>query len=476
MRIAIVGTGYVGLVTGTCLAELGHEVTCVDTDAAKILGLKQGVMPIYEPGLAELVAANAAAGRLAFTTELGQAMAGSGAIFIAVGTPARASDGQADLGFVHAAARQIAANATGFALVVTKSTVPVGTGDTIERIIATARPDADLVVVSNPEFLREGTAIADFLKPDRIVVGTEDARARAVMAEIYRPFEDICPVLMTGRRTAELIKYAANAFLATKITFINEMANLCEGVGADIGSVAIGMGLDHRIGRSFLNAGPGYGGSCFPKDTVALLRTAQDHGVTLRLVEDTIAVNDARKRAMARRVVSAAGGTVAGRTIAVLGLTFKPDTDDMREAPSVALIETLQRQGATIRAYDPAGMENAARMLDDVAFLNDPYTCVKDADAVVLMTEWAELTRLDLDRLGSRMRRPVFIDLRNVYAPALLERHGFAHAGIGHPPTATPWTRRGPDRRAALLRTRPDGTERRTGDRRHRAQEAPLPA
>ncbi|MDQ3559530.1 MAG: UDP-glucose/GDP-mannose dehydrogenase family protein, partial [Pseudomonadota bacterium] len=376
MMITMIGTGYVGLVTGACLADWGHQVVCADKDAGKIADLLRGRMPIYEPGLEALVARNAASGRLSFTLDVAAAVAPADAVFIAVGTPPRHGDGDADMSFVYAAAKEIAAAATGRTVVVTKSTVPVGTGDVVERLMAVARPDAKISVVSNPEFLREGTAIADFQRPDRVVIGTDDPRARDVMMEIYRPLEAAgTPIVVTQRRTAELIKYAANAFLATKITFINEMADLCEQVGADIQDVSLGVGLDHRIGAEFLNAGPGYGGSCFPKDTLALLRTAQDFGVGLRLVEQTVAVNNARKRHMARKVIAAAGGSVEGLTVAVLGLTFKPNTDDMREAPSVSLIAALQRAGARIRAHDPQGMQHAKAILEDVTFHDDPYQC-----------------------------------------------------------------------------------------------------
>jgi UDPglucose 6-dehydrogenase len=432
MRIAITGTGYVGLVSGTCLADIGHEVICIDKDANKIACLNEGRVPIYEPGLEELIATNVEAGRLRFTTDLASAVACSDAVFVAVGTPARNGDGQADLSYVFSAVREIAKSIRGYTVLVTKSTVPVGTGDVIERILRQERPNGEFSVVSNPEFLREGSAIKDFKEPDRIVIGTEDPRAGAVMAELYEPLSrNQVPVLMSGRRTAELIKYTANAFLAAKITFINEIANLCEKVGADIREVASGIGLDNRIGARFLQAGPGFGGSCFPKDTVALLRIAQDHGVTLRLVEDTVSINDARKRAIARKVVDAVGGSVEGRTIAVLGLTFKPDTDDMREAPSVALIEALQRGGATIRAHDPVGMDQAKKYLDDVAFFDDPYSCVEGADAIVLMTKWESLCSLDLGRLQQLVRRPIFVDMWNAYSADEMEERGFTFLGVG---------------------------------------------
>src|SRR6188472_267 len=404
MRVAMIGTGYVGLVSGACFADFGHHVICVDKDAAKIAALTRGEMPIYEPGLEDLVAANVKARRLSFATELKGPVADAGAVFIAVGTPSRRGDGHADLSYVYAAAKEIAAALDGFTIVVTKSTVPVGTGDEVERIIREVRPDADVAVVSNPEFLREGAAIQDFKHPDRIVVGTEDARASKVMAELYRPlYLNRSPIITTGRRTAELIKYAANAFLATKITFINEIADLCEKVGADVQEVARGIGLDNRIGSKFLHAGPGYGGSCFPKDTLALIKTGQDHASPLRIVEAVAAVNDARKRAMARKVSAALGGDVRGKTVAVLGLTFKPNTDDMREAPSIPLITALQDMGAKVRAYDPQAMEQAGDYVSDVAFCDDAYTCAEGASALVIVTEWEQFRALDFVRLGKVM-------------------------------------------------------------------------
>src|SRR6202045_4792833 len=385
MRIAMIGTGYVGLVSGACFADFGHQVTCVDKDADKIAALRRGEIPIFEPGLDALVASNVKAGRLDFTTDLKKPVIEADAVFIAVGTPSRRGDGHADLSYVHAAAREIAGALAGFTVVVTKSTVPVGTSDDVERIIQEARPDAEFAVVSNPEFLREGAAIQDFKHPDRIVIGTDDPRARQVMAELYRPlYLNQAPILYSDRRTAELIKYAANAFLATKITFINEIADLCEKVGADVQQVARGIGLDNRIGAKFLHAGPGFGGSCFPKDTVALIKTAQDAEAPLRIVETVAAVNDARKRGMARKVAAALGGNLRGKTIAVLGLTFKPNTDDMREAPSIPLITALQDMGAKVRAYDPAGMTNAGAEFPGVAFADGPYACAEGADALVI--------------------------------------------------------------------------------------------
>ncbi|GJD35706.1 UDP-glucose dehydrogenase family protein [Methylobacterium aerolatum] len=432
MRIAMTGAGYVGLVSGACLADFGHEVVCIDHDPAKIAALEAGRMPIFEPGLDALVADNVRQGRLSFRTELREAVAQADAVFIAVGTPSRRGDGFADLSYVYEAAREIAGALSGYTVVVTKSTVPVGTGDEVERIIREANPAADFAVVSNPEFLREGAAIGDFKRPDRIVVGTEDARAEAVMREVYRPlYLNAAPILVTGRRTAELTKYAANAFLAAKITFINEMADLCEAVGADVQAVARGIGLDKRIGGKFLHAGPGYGGSCFPKDTLALAKTAQDAGTPLRLVETVVAVNDQRKRAMARKVVRACGGSVRGKTIALLGLTFKPDTDDMRDAPSLAITAGLQDAGASVRAYDPEGIEQARPLLPGVTFAEDIYSCAEGADALVIVTEWNAFRALDLDRLRTAMRGAVLVDLRNIYDPAIAAQHGFAYQGIG---------------------------------------------
>jgi UDPglucose 6-dehydrogenase len=430
----MIGSGYVGLVTGACIAEWGHHVICVDRDTRKIADLQLGKMPIYEPGLDTLVSRNVAHGRLTFSPSTDDAVADADAVFIAVGTPPKHGNGDADLSYVYAAAQEIAQSARSGAIIVTKSTVPVGTGDIIERIVRLTRPQADIPVVSNPEFLREGSAISDFQQPDRVVIGTDDARARDVMMQIYEPLcSTNVKIVTTERRTAELIKYAANAFLATKITFINEIADLCEHVGAQIDDVARGVGLDRRIGTQFLNAGPGYGGSCFPKDTLALLRTAQDHGVSLRLVENAIAVNEARKRCMARKVIDAVGGTVEGRIIAVLGLAFKANTDDMREAPSLPLIEALQRAGAQIRAYDPEAMEQAKTLLEDVVFTSNPYECAAGADAIVLVTDWDNLKSLSLARLHSVMRTPTFIDLRNAYRQEVLEHHGFATFGVGRP-------------------------------------------
>ncbi len=432
MNIVMVGSGYVGLVSGACFADFGHNVTCVDKDARKIEALQAGRIPIYEPGLAELVAKNMKSGQLAFTTELDGAVSTADAVFIAVGTPTRRGDGHADLSYVHDAAREIARAAKGFTVVVTKSTVPVGTGDDVERIVAETNKDADIAVASNPEFLREGAAISDFKRPDRIVVGTDDPRARAVMNEIYRPlYINASPMMFTSRRTAELIKYAGNAFLAMKITFINEIADLCERVGADVQEVARGIGSDNRIGSKFLHAGPGYGGSCFPKDTVALVKTAQDHDAPLRLIEATVAVNDNRKRAMARKIISAMGGDVRGQTIAILGLTFKPNTDDMREAPSLSIVQALLDAGAIVRAYDPEGMDQAKLLMPGITYCPNAYEAAKDAAAIALVTEWDQFRALDFKRLKKIVAKPLLVDLRNVYRPDEVSRHGFTIVGIG---------------------------------------------
>lgn len=428
----MIGTGYVGLVSGACFADFGHTVTCVDKDVLKIEALHRGEIPIYEPGLQELVAKNVREGRLFFTTDLTEPVRQAEAVFIGVGTPSRRGDGHADLSYVYAAAKEIAENIEGYTVVVTKSTVPVGTGDEVERIILEARPDANVAVVSNPEFLREGAAIDDFKRPDRIVIGTDDARARDVMTEVYRPlYLNQAPLVMTGRRTAELIKYAANAFLATKITFINEMADLCEKVGANVQEVARGIGLDNRIGAKFLHAGPGYGGSCFPKDTLALIKTAQDYESPIQLVESVVKVNDLRKRAMGRRVIHALDGNGRGKTIAVLGLTFKPNTDDMRDAPSLAIIQTLQDAGVNVRAYDPEGMEAAKTVLNNVTFSENAYACCDGADAVVIVTEWNAFRALDLDRIKTLLKQPIMIDLRNIYRPEDMHKRGFIYTSVG---------------------------------------------
>jgi UDPglucose 6-dehydrogenase len=431
----MIGSGYVGLVSGTCFADFGHVVTCIDKDQAKIEALRRGVIPIYEPGLDVLVANNVRDGRLSFSTDLETAVGDADVVFIAVGTPSRRGDNHADLAYVFQAARDIAGALKGYTVVCTKSTVPVGTGDEIERIIREARPDSDVSVASNPEFLREGAAIEDFKRPDRIVIGITDTRARDVMAELYAPlFINQAPLMFTERRSAELIKYAANAFLATKITFINEIADLCEEVGVNVQDVARGIGLDNRIGTKFLHAGPGYGGSCFPKDTNALAKTAQDFGVPLRLVETTIAVNDQRKRGVARKVTTACGGSVRGKTIAILGLTFKPNTDDMRDAPSIAVIRYLQDNGARIRAYDPKGVEQAKAELTDVEYASNAYDCVTGADALCILTEWEQFRALDLDRIKALLKAPVIVDLRNIYKPDDMRRRGYTYYSIGRKP------------------------------------------
>jgi UDPglucose 6-dehydrogenase len=434
MKIAMVGSGYVGLVSGACFADFGHDVVCIDKDPAKIERLNAGVMPIYEPGLAELVAANVQAGRLSFTTDLPEGIAGAQAIFIAVGTPSRRGDGHADLSFVYAVAEEVGAHLTEPAVIVTKSTVPVGTGDEVERIMSEASPPVRFAVASNPEFLREGAAIGDFKRPDRIVIGADGEWARQQMQEVYRPlFLNKAPLLFTSRRSAELIKYAANAFLATKITFINEVADLCEKVGADVQDVSRGIGLDGRIGPKFLHAGPGYGGSCFPKDTLALLKTAEDYASPLRIVEAVAKVNDTRKRAMGRKVVEALGGEARGKRIALLGLTFKPNTDDMRDAPSLAIAQALIDVGAEVVAYDPKGMELAAPMMPKVTMAASAYAAVDGADAVALVTEWDAFRALDLGRVKQLLKTPVLVDLRNVYDPKEVRTAGFTYLSIGRP-------------------------------------------
>lgn len=434
MRIVMIGSGYVGLVSGACFADFGHDVICVDKMPEKIEALKNGHIPIFEPGLETIVASNARAGRLSFTTDLNEAVSNADVVFIAVGTPSRRGDGHADLGYVYAAAKEIAHAITGFTVIVTKSTVPVGTGDEVERIIREENPSADFAVVSNPEFLREGAAIEDFKRPDRIVVGLSDERARAVMTEVYRPlYLNQSPLLFTTRRTSELIKYAANAFLAMKITFINEMADLCEKVGANVQDVSRGIGLDGRIGAKFLHAGPGYGGSCFPKDTLALAKTAQDFDSPVRLIETTIAINDNRKRAMGRKVINAVGGDVRGKKIAVLGLTFKPNTDDMRDSPAIAIIQTLQDGGAKVVGYDPEGMANARHVMESIDYAEGPYEAAENADAVVIVTEWNQFRALDLPRLKTIMKSPILVDLRNIYRSDEVTAHGFAYAAIGRP-------------------------------------------
>jgi UDPglucose 6-dehydrogenase len=435
MRIAMIGTGYVGLVSGACFADFGHNVVCVDKDAGKIADLLRGVMPIFEPGLDELVQRNSTEGRLEFSTDIASAVENADVVFIAVGTPSRRGDGHADLSYVFSAAKEIAAAIGHYTVVVTKSTVPVGTGDRVEEIIREAKPAAEFAVVSNPEFLREGAAITDFKRPDRIVIGAEDARARDVMTEVYRPlYLNASPILFTDRRTAEIIKYAANAFLATKITFINEIADLCERLGGDVQEVARGIGLDNRIGAKFLHAGPGYGGSCFPKDTTALMKTAQDAGTPAKIVEAVVAVNDARKHAMAEKIVTALGGSAKGKTVAILGLTFKPNTDDLREAPSLVIIPALLKAGASINAHDPQAMDEAATLLPAVRMNESPYEAAKDADALVILTEWDAYRALDLDRLKQELKTATVIDLRNIYNPADMAAKGFRYVSIGRPP------------------------------------------
>jgi UDPglucose 6-dehydrogenase len=432
MRIAMIGTGYVGLVSGACFSEFGASVTCVDKDAGKIARLQRGEVPIYEPGLDQVIENNTRAGRLSFTGELAPAVAGADAVFIAVGTPSRRGDGHADLTYVFSAAEEIARALTGYAVVVTKSTVPVGTGRRVAEIIRGIRPEAEFDVVSNPEFLREGSAIQDFMRPDRVVIGAESARAQEVMRELYRPLYLIeTPMIFTTIETAELTKYAANSFLATKISFINEIADLCERVGADVQDVARGIGLDGRIGRKFLHAGPGYGGSCFPKDCLALVRTAQEAGAPVTIVETVTRVNETRKERMAQRIVRACGGSVQGKTIAVLGLTFKPNTDDMRDSPSLTIIPALQQAGASIRAFDPEGMVEAQKVLENVVFCGGAYDAMQGADALVLVTEWNEFRALDLERVKGLLRSPTVIDLRNIYKPADMADAGFFYFSIG---------------------------------------------
>jgi len=434
MRVTMIGSGYVGLVSGACFSEFGIHVTCVDLDEDKISRLNGGEIPIFEPGLDKLVASNMEAGRLSFTTSMAPAVAAADAVFIAVGTPSRRGDGHADLSYVYAAAEEIARALDGYTVVVTKSTVPVGTGDEVEKIIRRARPDAEFDVVSNPEFLREGSAISDFMRPDRVVIGTLSERAQDVMRELYRPlYLAETPILFTSRQTAELTKYAANSFLAIKVTFINEIADLCEKVGANVQDVSRGIGLDGRIGSKFLHAGPGFGGSCFPKDTVALARTAEQVGAPVRIVEAVVGINDARKKAMADRVIDACGDSVAGKEIAVLGLTFKPNTDDMRDAPSLEIVPALQAAGATVRAFDPEGMDVAKDLLDSVTWCADAYQAMEGADAVVIITEWNQFRLLDLKRAKSLLKQPVMVDLRNIYQPAEMAAAGFRYFSIGRP-------------------------------------------
>ncbi|NIZ03394.1 UDP-glucose dehydrogenase family protein [Thalassospira lucentensis] len=432
MRVAMIGTGYVGLVSGACFSEFGTDVICVDKDVEKINRLEDGIMPIYEPGLDVLVENNVKAGRLTFTTDLKEGVKDADAVFIAVGTPTRRGDGHADLSYVYAAAEEIAEAMEGFTVIVTKSTVPVGTGREVERIIRAKRPDAEFAVVSNPEFLREGSAIGDFMRPDRVVIGTSNERAREVMSDLYRPLYLIeTPIVFTTRETSEMIKYAANTFLAAKITFINEIADLCEKVGADVHDVARGIGLDGRIGKKFLHPGPGYGGSCFPKDTLALVRTAQEYDSPLRIIETVVSVNADRKKAMADRIISACGGSVEGKTIGILGLAFKPNTDDMRDAPSLDIVPALIAAGATVKAYDPEAMEEAKKLLDGLNYCENAYDTIENADAMVVLTEWNEFRGIDLDRIKELLKHPIVVDLRNVYDPAEMAASGFSYSCVG---------------------------------------------
>ncbi|WP_417844179.1 UDP-glucose dehydrogenase family protein [Thalassospira sp.] len=432
MHVAMIGTGYVGLVSGACFSEFGTDVICVDKDVSKIERLEQGIMPIYEPGLDVLVENNVKSGRLHFTTDLKKGVKDADVVFIAVGTPTRRGDGHADLSYVYAAAEEIAEAMDGFTVIVTKSTVPVGTGREVERIIREKRPDAEFAVVSNPEFLREGSAIGDFMRPDRVVIGTSNERARTVMSDLYRPLYLIeTPIVFTTRETSEMIKYAANTFLAAKITFINEIADLCEKVGADVHDVARGIGLDGRIGKKFLHPGPGYGGSCFPKDTLALVRTAQEHNSPLRIIETVVAVNNDRKKAMADRVIAACGGSVAGKTVGILGLAFKPNTDDMRDSPSLDVVPALIAAGANVRAYDPEAMEEAAKLLEGLTYCETAFETIEGADAMVVLTEWNEFRGLNLKRVKAALKSPVVVDLRNVYEPREMKEHGFEYSCVG---------------------------------------------
>lgn len=434
MRIAMIGTGYVGLVSGACFSEFGHDVICVDKNAAKITALEKGEIPIYEPGLDQLVASNVKAGRLTFSTDLPSSVKGVDAVFIAVGTPTRRGGGEADLSFVYAAAKEIAEGLDGYAVVVTKSTVPVGTGREVERIVQETRPDITFDMASNPEFLREGAAIEDFMRPDRVVVGTENERAQEVMREIYRPlYLRETPIVFTSIESAELIKYAANAFLATKITFINEIADVCEKTGANVQDVAKAIGLDGRIGGKFLHAGPGYGGSCFPKDTLAITSQARAFGAPLKIVEAVVDVNESRKSAMADRVIEALGGDAMGKKVAILGLTFKPNTDDMRDSPSLTIIPRLQEAGASIFAYDPEGVEEAQKLLTNVTYCDGAYDTMENADILVIITEWNEFRALNLPRVKEMMNAPTLVDLRNIYRPQDMEQAGFTYVSIGRP-------------------------------------------
>ncbi|AMW33932.1 UDP-glucose/GDP-mannose dehydrogenase family protein [Haematospirillum jordaniae] len=439
MRIAMIGTGYVGLVSGACFSEFGTEVICVDKDLSKIERLRRGEIPIYEPGLDEMVGRNVRAGRLSFSTDLAESVKGVDAVFIAVGTPTRRGGGHADLSYVYAAAREIAGAVSGYTVIVTKSTVPVGTGREVARIIRETRPDADFDVVSNPEFLREGSAIEDFMRPDRVVIGVESDRARDVMRQLYRPLHLIeTPILFTGLESSELTKYAANTFLAMKITFINEIADLCEKVGANVHDVARGIGLDGRIGKKFLHPGPGYGGSCFPKDTMALVQTARDSGSPLRIIETVVDVNACRKRQMADRIIAFVGGSVQGKTLAVLGLTFKPNTDDMRDAPALDIVPALMEAGAAIRAYDPEGMREAGQLIPGMVCCDDAYAAMQGADAVVILTEWNQFRNLSIQKMRELLKEPAMIDLRNVYNPHDMRAAGFRYQSVGRPQVDRP--------------------------------------
>lgn len=432
MRVVMIGTGYVGLVSGACFADFGHDVICIDKDASKIENLKNGIMPIFEPGLDDLVKTNVDAGRLSFDCEAKEAVRAAEIVFIAVGTPTRRGDGHADLSYVYQAAEELAGMIEGYTVIVNKSTVPVGTGDEVEAIIRKANPDAEFDVASNPEFLREGAAINDFKRPDRIVLGSESTRAIEQMRVLYRPlYLNETPMVITSRRTAELTKYAANAFLAVKISFINEIADLCEKVGANVQEVSRGIGLDNRIGAKFLNAGPGYGGSCFPKDTLALSKTAQDSGAPVTIVDSVIEANKNRKEAMAQRIIEACEGSVDGKTIAILGLTFKPNTDDMRDSPSLDIIPALQKAGATIRAYDPEGKHEAEKEFTDITYCDDAYHCLETANAAVIITEWNEFRALDLQRLSDTLKDKTLVDLRNIYTKSEAQNHGLKYQSIG---------------------------------------------
>ena len=439
MHVAMIGTGYVGLVSGACFSEFGFDVTCVDKDTAKIEALQSGKIPIYEPGLENLVENNVKAGRLKFTSKIEEAIPSADVVMLAVGTPSRRGDGHADLTFINAAATEVADNLSGYTVIATKSTVPVGTGKSLKKLVAERRPDAHFDIVSNPEFLREGSAIGDFMRPDRVVVGIETEEAREMMRALYRPlFLLETPVIFTGLETAELIKYASNSFLATKITFINEIADICEQVDADVQDVAKAIGLDGRIGSKFLHAGPGFGGSCFPKDTAAYVRIAQDLGAPSQIVEAVVSVNNARKHHMAKKIIASCNGDVNGKTIAVLGVTFKPNTDDVRESPSLTIIPVLKEAGATIKAYDPEGMEEGKKLLNGVTWCESAYETMEGADALTILTEWNEFRGLDLARVKSLLKSPLIVDLRNIYKPDELAAAGFYYASVGRASVGAP--------------------------------------